>query len=125
MIDVWLVARDRGWRFGSLLLAYPNPYPKAGDLGRRWHGHAIFPALLATTRHIEVRSNWKIYLEEFAHAVEISMGQSRPLQRLEIDEPLSPFEAKYASSGHDLWRCCCDLGAKGENDTAAEAMRTP
>ena len=121
MIDVWQIALARGWRFAALVLAYPNPYPKAGDLGRRWHGHPVFPALVATAHQIELRSNWRIYLEEFAHAVKIFTGRRAPIEALSVDEPLSPFEAKYAASGHALWRWDCRLGDRGEFATSTEA----
>ena len=47
------------------LLLYPNPYPKPKRLNRRWQGQATLPCLLAVGDRLELRSNWKIYLEEF------------------------------------------------------------
>jgi tRNA G46 methylase TrmB len=42
-----LVAYESDWIVHSHYLLYPNPYPKAKHLKRRWHGHPIFPVMLA------------------------------------------------------------------------------
>jgi tRNA G46 methylase TrmB len=67
--------------------------------------------VVALGGRIECRSNWKTYIDEFASslhqlsgiAVHAEMHDSTPT------EALTPFEAKYASSGHALWRCCAEL----------------
>lgn len=92
-------------------LLYPNPWPKKSQLGRRWHGHAIFPALVALGGRIECRSNWKIYIDEFASALHILSGRDVLCEAhfTQPSEALTPFEAKYASSGHALWRCATEV----------------
>ena len=54
-------------------LLYPNPYPKLEQVQRRWYAHPVFPLLLqlAGTKRLVVRSNWKIYLQEFAEATQL------------------------------------------------------
>ena len=42
-----LVAYQSDWVVHSHYLLYPNPYPKSKHLKRRWHGHPIFPVMLA------------------------------------------------------------------------------
>lgn len=42
-----LVAFQSDWIIHSHYLLYPNPYPKGKHLKRRWHGHPIFPVMLA------------------------------------------------------------------------------
>ena len=42
-----LVAFQSDWIVHSHYLLYPNPYPKGKHLKRRWHGHPIFPVMLA------------------------------------------------------------------------------
>lgn len=85
-----------------LYLLYPNPWPKPEHLMRRWHGHPVFPTLLANARGIVLRSNWRIYAEEFAHAAALC-GRVAEVAALAADaEVLTPFERKYAASGH--WR---------------------
>ena len=87
---------------------YPNPWPKPAHLMRRWHGHPVFPELLSLRAAIELRSNWKIYLDEFALASQI-VGSCLPvLEQLGEAELsagfVSPFEQKYFRSGHALWK---------------------
>jgi tRNA (guanine-N7-)-methyltransferase len=52
-------------------ILYPNPYPKASRVKNRWYAHPTFPILLDMGGRIIVRSNWKLYLDEFAVATEI------------------------------------------------------
>jgi tRNA G46 methylase TrmB len=105
LIDLWLQAAAAGWRLRKTYLLYPNPWPKPAQLSRRWHAHPVFPALLATTRCVELRTNWAVYAEEFAYAVEAAAGRACAVEALTLDgAPLSPFERKYAASGHPLWR---------------------
>ncbi len=71
------VADERGGGAGPLaacrvrqhMLLYPNPYPKPTRLNKRWHAHPAFPLILAMGGGLEVRSNWRVYLEEFELAV--------------------------------------------------------
>lgn len=104
LVDFWRLALAAGWQPARHYLLYPNPYPKAAHLKMRWHGHPVFPAILALGGRLEVRSNWRLYLEEFAEAVRLATG-SRP--DVAAHEPagayLTPFERKYDVSGQALW----------------------
>jgi len=109
LVDYWRLLRDAAVRPARHYLLYPNPWPKIGQLARRWHGHPVFPALLELGGVLECRSNWKIYIDEFCFAVE------RLTQREAICEPylppeaLTPFERKYLNSGHVLYRATVTL----------------
>ena len=60
----------------------------------------MFPTLLANARGIVLRSNWRIYAEEFTRAAALC-GRSGQLATLDADtDVLTPFERKYAASGH-------------------------
>lgn len=99
----WRLALADGWRLQRHYLLYPNPWPKPSQLQRRWHGHPVFPALLALGGRLELRSNWALYAQEFARAAAALTGRpvaSRPLQ---AGGPVSPFERKYRASGHALY----------------------
>ncbi|GHB32342.1 tRNA (guanine(46)-N(7))-methyltransferase TrmB [Salinicola rhizosphaerae] len=112
LVDFWRLAREADWRPARHYLLYPNPYPKSTQLKRRWHGHPVFPTVLALGGRLELRSNWSIYVSEFAMAVELLTGH-RPAPR-EFDpagEFLTPFEQKYVESGQTLWWLEVDLGA--------------
>jgi len=85
-------------------LLYPNPWPKSEHLKRRWHGHPAFAALLQVSARLELRSNWPLYVDEFAAALDVA-GYPH-VQRRPLTEPLglTPFERKYAASGHALFQ---------------------
>lgn len=104
--DLLRLMRANAMRAEKIYLLYPNPSPKPEHFKRRWHAHPIWPTLLDVTNHIELRSNWSIYAEEFAFALRVC-GWTASLEPVVIDAAnpaLSLFEAKYARSGHALWR---------------------
>lgn len=84
-------------------LFYPNPWPKPKHLQRRWHGHPVFPQLLALGGEIELRCNWEIYAREFAFAVSIATGHDLRAQPLQDVTGVSPFETKYNQRGQPLF----------------------
>jgi tRNA G46 methylase TrmB len=89
-----------GLRVDLLYLLYPNPWPKPEHLQRRWHGHPLFPLLLATAARLRLRTNWPLYAEEFALAAGY-LGRATEVRALPADaEALTPFERKYRASGH-------------------------
>jgi tRNA G46 methylase TrmB len=98
---LWVAA---GWRAEKNYLLYPNPWPKAAQIGRRWHGHPVFPRLLQTAAQFELRSNWRLYVDEFALAASWLGARVDAVAAAVIDTPLTPFERKYHDSGQTLWR---------------------
>jgi tRNA (guanine-N7-)-methyltransferase len=112
LVDFWRLMLDAGIHPARHYLLYPNPWPKKSQLARRWHGHPVFPALLALKGQIECRSNWKIYIEEFAFAAAQITGIPVHCESLPPEpDALTPFEEKYRASGHPLWRCQLTLPA--------------
>jgi tRNA (guanine-N7-)-methyltransferase len=105
LVDFWRLMLAADVRPQKHYLLYPNPWPKIGHLARRWHGHPVFPAIVALGGEIECRSNWHIYIEEFAFALQRLSGIAVPAESFLPDNPITPFEKKYADSGHQLWRC--------------------
>lgn len=97
-----LLARD-GHIPDQQFLFYPNPWPKPGHLKRRWHGHPVFPRLLALGGKIEMRCNWKIYALEFAQAAGFATGESILAERYHPDSSASPFEQKYLERAQPLF----------------------
>jgi tRNA G46 methylase TrmB len=106
--DFWRLAVQANWQLQQHFLLYPNPWPKPGHLKRRVHGSPELAELLALGGQIELRSNWQVYVEEFGTAL-VLCGQHPHIKQLGQAEPLSLFEQKYLHSGHQLWRCCCQL----------------
>ncbi len=102
--DVWRLLAADGVRVERHLLWYPNPWPKAAQLRLRWHGHPVFPVLLQLGGEIDLRSNWLVYVEEFAQAVRFFGWQTVQDEIGPDSLPVTPFERKYRDSGHRLWR---------------------
>ncbi|MDP5241353.1 SAM-dependent methyltransferase [Uliginosibacterium sp. 31-16] len=111
LVDFWRLLAERGVKLSRHYILYPNPWPKIGQLARRWHGHAVFPVLLELGGVLESRSNWRIYLEELALALQLLSGKEPVLEDWVAEEPLTPFERKYRDSGQSLYRLTLDLGA--------------
>ncbi len=112
LIDFWRLLLADGIRLDRHFLLYPNPWPKIGHLARRWHGHAVFPDMLALGGTLELRTNWRIYADEFAWAVARVSGRNAPVSTFETETPLTPFERKYRDSGQTLWRYVVDLNTQ-------------
>ena len=105
LVDFWRLALAAGWQPARHYLLYPNPYPKSAHLKQRWHGHPVLPVILALGGRLELRSNWRLYVEEFALALKLATGVDAEVERfLPGDRYLTPFEQKYHASGQSLWR---------------------
>lgn len=109
LVDFWRLLALRGVKLSRHYILYPNPWPKIGQLARRWHGHAVFPTLVALGGVLESRSNWRIYLEELAQALHLLSGREALLEQIEVGEPLTLFERKYRDSGQPLYRLTLEL----------------
>jgi len=104
--DFWWLAKQANWKLQKHFILYPNPYPKSKHLKRRWHGHPAFPVLLSLRGEIEVRSNWKVYIDEFCAAVNyMSEGSCSGTETFEAKQILTLFEKKYQESDQELYRC--------------------
>ncbi|MGE4071943.1 MAG: tRNA (guanosine(46)-N(7))-methyltransferase TrmB [Lysobacterales bacterium] len=107
--DLWRLMLAQGIRPLRHCLWYPNPWPKPEHLQRRWHGHPVFQQLLALGGSLELRSNWRLYVDEFALALQ-ACGHQGIISAIDAsDAPVSPFERKYRDSGHGLWRLSVEL----------------
>ncbi|MBU2925068.1 SAM-dependent methyltransferase [Colwellia sp. 1_MG-2023] len=102
--DFYRLVKVANWPISKHYILYPNPWPKSKHLQRRWHGSAVFPTLISLGKEIILRSNWRLYLEEFQQAAN-HVDLIGDISALEIDEqPLTPFEAKYQASGQICWQ---------------------
>ncbi|NJA89758.1 SAM-dependent methyltransferase [Rhodocyclus tenuis] len=111
LVDFWRLLADAGLRPRQQTIFYPNPWPKIGHLARRWHAHAVFPTVLALGGVLECRSNWRIYIDEFAFAIKRLTGLVTRGEVWAAGEPVTAFERKYRDSGHTLYRLVVDLDA--------------
>lgn len=108
LVDFYRLALSFNWQLDKHFLLYPNPWPKSNQLKRRWHAMPSFPAMLALGGEIEVRSNWQIYIEEFAIALNIAGFQAEAVE-FTPKISITAFEAKYLASQHQFWKLNCQL----------------
>ncbi|XQW85505.1 tRNA (guanine(46)-N(7))-methyltransferase TrmB [Thalassotalea piscium] len=101
--DFYRLAVNAKWPVTQHYILYPNPWPKAKHIQRRWHGSAVFPEILALSETITLRSNWRLYLEEFQFAAALA-GKHGVISLVEDQQALTPFEAKYRASGQECWQ---------------------
>ena len=107
--DLYPLLADSALSIDRHYILYPNPWPKPGHLGRRWHGAPAFADIVRLGGRLELRSNWRIYLKEFQIALETT-GIDASINQIVPASPLTPFEAKYHTSRQDLWQLVKDLG---------------
>lgn len=107
--DFYRLAVAAQWQVTKHFVLYPNPWPKAKHLQRRWHGAAVFPYMLKLGQTMELRSNWLLYLQEFQQAAAFA-GCLGKIEKVPTNESsLTPFEAKYQASGQQCWQLVLDL----------------
>jgi tRNA (guanine-N7-)-methyltransferase len=102
LASFWQLAVQAGWQLHRHFLLYPNPWPKPGQLMRRWHAHPVFPTMLKLGGRLEMRCNWEIYAMEFAAAIRMASGVEAVVEPVDSDVT-TPFERKYRNSGHGLY----------------------
>lgn len=121
--DVYRLLAETSTQLYKHFILYPNPWPKAAHLQRRWHGSAALKYIVALGGELELRSNWRLYLDEFAYALNY-YNRSASVEKFDptaqdaksacASLPLPPgfltnFEEKYHNSGQALWRLHCNL----------------
>lgn len=102
--DFWRLLFKHKLTFDKQYLLYPNPYPKAKQIQKRWYASAVTPFIMQTSNCIEVRSNWRLYLEEFG-VVAKHYGFTSQISALSKQNPaITPFERKYQQSGQTCYK---------------------
>lgn len=106
LFDFVLLAHQAHWQFAKQCYFYPNPWPKSHHFKRRLHGHPAFPLLLDLSPIIEIRSNWRIYCEEWIQATELLKPNAKTelITLNNIDRPISHFEQKYVQTKETLYQ---------------------
>lgn len=111
LLDFWVLLAESGIQVEQHYLFYPNPWPKKHHLGRRWHGHPVFPLLGQLSLNLELRTNWAVYAQEFGIAWRLlaQVCGHQANGQTELFSPsatkfVSPFEEKYVCSGQVIWR---------------------
>lgn len=106
--DLWRLIADTQWPIKHHYLLYPNPWPKSKHLQRRWHGAPVFSSIPKLGEQLIVRSNWPIYIDEFAEALKIANCHPEVMD-YESNEAMTPFERKYWSSGQKSVQLICNF----------------
>jgi tRNA G46 methylase TrmB len=101
--DFYRLVLAAKWPVTQHYVLYPNPWPKSKHLQRRWHGSAVFPDMLKIGRTMILRSNWRLYLEEFNFAISL-LNLTGQFSTVDDSEPLTPFEAKYRASQQECFQ---------------------
>lgn len=101
--DFYRLVLAAQWRVTSHYVLYPNPWPKSKHIQRRWHGSAVFPDMMNIGKTMILRSNWRLYLEEFNFAAKL-IGLKGEFSIVTDIEPLTPFEAKYKASEQECFQ---------------------
>lgn len=124
LVDCWRLLANDELPIAKHFILYPNPWPKKKHLQRRWHGHPVFADLLRLCPTIELRSNWKTYVDEFDLALQLAASDrlcssgtqvlagvltgvlkevTPSAQSDQMETFLTPFEKKYSLSGQTLY----------------------
>ncbi len=106
LLDLWRLMLQDEILPSKHFLLYPNPWPKSEHLFKRFHGHPIFATLVDLCPDIELRSNWKLYLEEFQWSWQFATGHKGHLTEIHPspESAWTPFEKKYLLSQQQLWK---------------------
>lgn len=108
LVDFYRLAYKQCWQLDKHFLLYPNPWPKAAHLSRRWHAMPCFPHMIKLGGQFEVRSNWSIYIQECQLALKV-YDITSTTQLINIKQGFTAFEEKYRQSGHALWQLQANL----------------
>ncbi len=110
LVDTWRYIAESGWRVDKQYILYPNPWPKANQVKRRWHGHPVFATLVNMALQLELRTNWKVYADEFLFALHL-LNRQATIETVSPAAAISPFEQKYMQSEHVLYRVTTPVNA--------------
>ena len=110
LLDLYRLMANENIKLYKHYLLYPNPWPKQTQLKRRWHAMPCFPDMVKLGGIIEVRSNWKIYIDEFVFALTLA-GFPAETCTFETNKPITAFEEKYLASGQSLYALSCTLNS--------------
>ena len=104
LVEFWIGLKLVNASIAANFILYPNPWPKQKHLKKRWHAHPVMPLLPVISKYIELRTNWRIYAEEFCNSLTKLTGAVMAVERINPNNPISAFEEKYVESNHDLFR---------------------
>jgi tRNA (guanine-N7-)-methyltransferase len=110
LVDAFMWLSQSGVQVQKVYFLYPNPWALKKSMFLRWHFHPVFPYVLKMTKHVELRTNWDLYAQEFKNVLEYFDWNAfvEPVQP--SGNPLSSFERKYEQSNHELVKVVATRG---------------
>ena len=103
-VDLWRLLAQQNIPIQRHCLFYPNPWPKIGQVKRRFHAHPVFPIMAELGESIELRASWLIYAQEFAAALGYLGKTASEPKPIQPEHPISLFEKKYLETGTDVYQ---------------------
>ena len=104
LVEFWIGLKLVNVSIAANFILYPNPWPKQKHLKKRWHAHPVMPLLPMISKYIELRTNWRVYAEEFCGSLTQLTGSEITVEKIHPNKPISAFEEKYVYSNHELFR---------------------
>lgn len=100
IVAIWQLMARHQLRLCAHYLFYPNPWPKAKHLKRRFYAHPIFPEMMQLSQKLICRSNWLLYLQEWQIVLEqYYLMETRLQPILYTADGITRFEQKYVATG--------------------------
>ena len=90
--------------FDHLFIFYPNPYPKSSQINQRLYGSSVFSLILTLAKRMEVRSNWRLFLEEFEKGAGYLGSFNTKIASVKEEKAMTHFEEKYFSVEEKCYR---------------------
>lgn len=94
LLDLWRLLSEHKLLITHHFMFFPNPWPKATQIKRRFHAHPVFSTMAGLADYFELRTNWQIYAEECALAFKL-LGHSTHIDEKNDSEAMTLFEKKY------------------------------
>lgn len=102
VIDQWRLLYQEKLPISHHFLFFPNPWPKAAHVKRRFHAHPVFFTMAKLAPYFEMRSNWDIYAEECLIALK-TLGHEATLELKNDAQYFTLFEKKYLQAGCSIY----------------------
>lgn len=102
VIDLWRLLSQENLPITHHFLFFPNPWPKATQLKRRFHAHPVFSTMAKLAPYFEMRTNWDIYALECQEALG-TLGLKASLEIKKDQSYISLFEKKYQAASCSIY----------------------
>lgn len=119
VIDLWRLLAFEQLPITHHYLLFPNPWPKAEHVKRRFYAHPVFHTMVHLAPYFELRTNWQIYADECVIALRI-LGQQPEIRTKTDSDYMTLFEKKYLEAS-----CPVYLVTNHLNETTKANTKSP